>query len=181
MSENMVVQCCSPTLAGLKTGSLFVCPFESVEEQRRTIRLWNRRLRSCGLRMLPLRRRNNKALIYLFRDSHLARDLQQAQARQLLAERGYDCDNPGSCILHLMRRLRDCEDFPHEIGLFLGYPPEDVLGFIQQRECKCIGCWKVYGDEQAAKATFAKYKRCTEFYRTQCDAGRSIERLIVAG
>ena len=29
MSEDIVVRQCAPTLAGLKTGSLFPCPYES--------------------------------------------------------------------------------------------------------------------------------------------------------
>lgn len=45
-----------------------------------------------------------------------------------------------------MRRLQRFEAFPHEIGLFLSYPPEDVRGFIEHKghESKCEGCWKVY-------------------------------------
>ena len=37
-------------------------------------------------------------------------------------------------------------DFPHEIGLLLGYPPEDVIGFIENRGQNplYIGYWKVY-------------------------------------
>lgn len=55
---------------------------------------------------------------------------------------------PGSgalCVSQLVRRLRRQEDFPHEVGLFLSYPPEDVAGFIANnaRRCKCAGLWKV--------------------------------------
>ena len=28
---------------------------------------------------------------------------------------------------------RKIDEFPHDIGLFLGYPPEDVLGFITNK------------------------------------------------
>ncbi len=44
--------------------------------------------------------------------------------------------------------------FPHEIGLFLGYPPEDVCGYIRNKgKCqKCTGHWQVYGDENFALA-----------------------------
>lgn len=35
------------------------------------------------------------------------------------------------CVAELIRRVRHEEDFPHEIGLFLGYPSEDVSGFIK--------------------------------------------------
>ena len=43
-------------------------------------------------------------------------------------------------------------EFPHEVGLFLSYPPEDVKGFIDHRanDFKCAGLWKVYGDEEKA-------------------------------
>ena len=34
MSEELVVRQCAPTLAGIKTGSLFSCPCDSPEELR---------------------------------------------------------------------------------------------------------------------------------------------------
>ena len=81
-----------------------------------------------------------------------------------------------------MSRLMSGADFPHEIGLFWGYPPEDVLGFIknQARGYKYVGCWKVYGDEEKAKKTFERYKKCTNTYCRCYMQGKSIERLTVA-
>lgn len=89
---------------------------------------------------------------------------------------------PAQCIVHLMDRLAAREGFPHEIGLFLGYPPEDVRGFIENNaKCsKCVGAWKVYGDERAAKRLFAKYEKCTNVYVRQHANGNTIERLTVA-
>ena len=116
MSEEQVVRNCAPTLAGLKTGNLFACPYESRED-----------------------------------------------------------------LLDFLRSLKQQEDFPHEIGLFLSYPPEDVKGFLEHRPCKCVGCWKVYENEEAAKKTFAKYKACTRVYCRQLASGIDIERLTVAG
>lgn len=64
----------------------------------------------------------------------------------------------------------------------MGYPPEDVIGFIENKAsgCKTAGCWKVYGDEDAAKKIFKKYKKCTDIYCDKYKKGRSIERLTVA-
>ena len=83
----------------------------------------------------------------------------------------------------MIRRLRQSGEFPHEIGLFLGYPPEDVQGFITQGPdcCKCSGCWKVYGNEDQARKKFAQYKKCTQIYCRLWAAGSSVERLTVAG
>lgn len=183
MSEEMIVRHCSPTLAGLKTGNMFTCTFADAAEMRANIRRWNRLLGKKGLRVLPLRFENDRALVYVYRPSRLSRDLQHGTACRLLQERGYGMETTGRCVLQLMKRLRECGEFPHEIGLFLGYPPEDVCGFIENRAggCKCVGCWKVYGDAEAAEKLFAKYKKCTDVYCAQLAKGKSIERLTVAG
>lgn len=183
MCEELMVRHASPTLAGLKTGSLFRCPFAGERAMQDCVRHWNRRLAPKGLRLLPLRWQDGRALLYLYRPARLARDLQCPEARALLAPRGYCCDDPTRCVGHLMQRLREAEEFPHEIGLFLSYPPEDVRGFIQSPACgyKCVGCWKVYGDPRAAQRTFGQYRRCTACYQAQLARGTALERLAVAG
>lgn len=183
MSEELLVRHCSPTLAGMKTGSLFRCPCEDCATMKQDVRAWNRQWTKKGLRMLPLRFQDQNALIYVYRPARLSKDLQDEQACHLLEERGYHLGIPEQCICHLIHRLESSEEFPHEIGLFLGYPPEDVCGFIQHRatECKCAGCWKVYGDEEAAQKLFEKYKKCTKIYCEQWAQGRPLERLTVAG
>ena len=72
MSEELIVRQCAPTLAGLKTGSLFSYRYPSSEELRESLRRFNRRLRAKGLRMLMLRRREGRALIYVYRPDRLA-------------------------------------------------------------------------------------------------------------
>ena len=183
MSEEMIVRHCSPTLAGMKTGNMFVCAFSSAKEMTENLRKWNRIFGKKGLRVLPLRYKNGHALIYIYRPARLSSDLKHSTAVRLLQERGYGVDTTAQCISHLIRRLNESDDFPHEIGLFLGYPPEDVDGFIENKadSFKLVGCWKVYGDVDSAQKLFAKYKKCTEAYATQLSKGRSIERLAVAG
>ena len=88
---------------------------------------------------------------------------------------------PRRRMQELVRRLNRGKDFPHEIGLFLGYPAEDVSGFIRHgaRCAKCVGTWKVYGDEESARKKFALYQKCTRLY---CEAYRkhnNLDRLLV--
>lgn len=92
-------------------------------------------------------------------------------------------ESPERCVIQLIKRLGESDEFPHEIGLFLGYPPEDVRGFIENGSdgCKCTGYWKVYGDARAAQEMFAKYKKCTDVYCAQHAHGRSLWQLTVAG
>ena len=183
MSEDIITKHCSPTLAGMKTGNMFSCSFADEAEMRDSIRHWNGLLVRKGLRVLPLRFRDNRALVYVYRVSRLSRDLKDGAVCHLLKEMGYETEMPERCIVQLIRKLEECGEFPHEIGLFLGYPPEDVCGFIENRAqgCKLTGCWKVYGNEEKARMTFAKYKKSTDVYTAQFAVGRSVDRLTVAG
>ena len=181
MPEEFIVRHCSPTLAGIKTGSLFSFSYQREVEMKSFVRELNRMLRAKGIRVLPLRYDGTRALIYLYRPSKLKQDLSNQHAAQLLSEQGYPSKAPEGCVTYLMGKLRTCPEFPHEIGLFLGYPPEDVSGFIQNKGscCKCVGYWKVYGDEQAAQKCFSKYRQCTDIYCTQWSNGKSLAQLAV--
>ena len=152
MSEEVIVRLGAPTLAGIKTGSLFTCAYTSRKSVEESLRQLNRCFAPKGLCLLPLRYSEKNVLLYLFRPAELSRDLQNSEA------------------------------FPHEIGLFLSYPPEDVKGFIENRAAnyKLSGLWKVYGDEKKAKELFVKYKKCTDIYCERYEAGCGIAELAVA-
>lgn len=182
MSEELLVRQCAPTLAGIKTGNLFSCDCRDRAALMRQIRELNRRLAPKGLCLLPMRVGGGRALLYLYRPARLRSDLADRNAAALLREAGYDCTSCARCLGGLIRRLRAAAEFPHEIGLFLSYPPEDVRGFMEHHaaDFKCVGTWKVYGDEAAAKRQFAKYRSCTELYCRLWRAGSSVERLAVS-
>ncbi|MGN0707120.1 MAG: DUF3793 family protein [Faecalibacterium sp.] len=183
MSEEWIVRYCSPTLAGLKTGSMFSCAYCCEEELREDIRRLNRRLAPKGVRVIPLQQKNGRALIYFFRPCKLERDLSDRAAAELLRQRGYPEKGAAVCLRQLIQRFDEGGEFPHEVGLFLGYPPEDVRGFIEHKYCgcKCVGNWKVYGDAQKAQEAFSRFDKCTRIYCEQWARGKSIERLTVAG
>ena len=182
MSDKIIVKHCSPTLAGIKTGNLFTYRFKDIKELKSALRRLNQILVKKGVRILPLCYKNNSALIYLYRPAQLLSDLKQELACEILKQYGYDLKAPQRIVINLIKRLNESENFPHEIGLFLGYPPEDVSGFINNKASgyKCCGCWKVYGDEKKAQATFVRYKKCSNVYYRCYIKGKSIERLTVA-
>ena len=182
MSEQQLIEYGSPTLAGLKTGSLFSCLCVDIQRLYQEIRELNCRLKHKGLIILPLKIWNNHALIYLYRPSRLKTDLLSLEAAALLSEYGYCPEHCEKCILKLMERLHEQNTFPHEIGLFLGYPPEDVRGFITNhgKGCKLVGNWEVYGDETAAQKLFERYRKCTRIYKEVYSAGFSLEKLTIS-
>ncbi len=182
MSEEMILKHCAPTLARIKTANLFSCYFNSSEELKETLRKYNNQFVKKGLRILPLSYKEGRALIYIYRPQLLIQDLQHSYARSLLRSLGYSPNSVQLSVVKLISRLKETEGFPHEIGLFLGYPPEDVKGFIERgsRGYKCSGYWKVYSDEVRARKLFEKYRHCTSVYRSKWSEGRSLEKLTVS-
>lgn len=99
-----------------------------------------------------------------------------------LAHCGYTGTAPAACLDVLRRKLAISSDFPHEIGLFLGYPLGDVIGFIENhgQNCLCCGVWKVYTNPEAAAGAFRKFSKCTRVYRRLFFGGqRNVEQLTV--
>ena len=182
MSEEFFVKYGSPTLAGIKTGSLFLCPMDSRESVIRDMADYNRRLLSKGLCMIPINFIRDNVLVYMFRPKRLKKDLENPAARQILKKSGYNDGHYTECLKEIASRIRRNGEFPHEIGLFLSYPPEDVLGFMENHaeNYKCIGSWKVYGDEAEAKRKFAVYNKCTEVYSRLMENGKTLSDLAVA-
>ena len=182
MSEEMIVRYCSPTLAALKSGSLFSCRYTELLVLYRSIERIKKELAVKGICITVLSLRASRALIYVYRPSQLGVDLSQRDARLLLREKMYVSDSIDGLVSELRVRLNVCSPFPHEIGLFLGYPCEDVRGFIENRASgyRTVGAWKVYGDAQEAEKRFYKYKKCTEIYLSWLKMGGEFAKLAVA-
>ncbi len=182
MSDEIIVSHCSPTLAGIKTANIFSAEYESKKSVMAELKNLNSVLSPKGLEAVALSFGKKRALIYIYRPARLARDLSDKNAVRILSANGYKSSAPDECISRLIEKFNEKEEFPHEIGLFLGYPPDDVSGFIENNACnyKLKGLWKVYGDEEKAKILFERYKKCTRLYCEQLKKGKTIKQLTVA-
>lgn len=185
MPEQLLIETCSPTLAGMKPSNLISLPYESLEEAHEDIREMNHIFARKGLRAVLMNYRKGRVLLYLYRAEQLRQLLERSEIRAFLEGYGYDCSDIAHCVAELSKRIRarkSSEEFPHEIGILLGYPLEDVEGFICHKKegCKCVGTWKVYGDVQQAKASFHRFERCTTIYQRAWEKGRTLEELTVA-
>jgi len=202
MLDKYLINCCAPTLASLKSGSLFNCSFSPDRDSvDKVVAEWNDALEGTGIRIRLLRKSEMSALIYVFRSSALQEKLSDPDIKSFLNSLGYDCslrttncDDEGTriiyeCLKQLEHRISNASKskdakFPHEIGVFLDYPLHDVKEFMRNEGCgsKITGTWKVYGDEKAAKLRFEKFRKCTEIYNKLWRTGsKSILQLTVAG
>mgnify|MGYP005781057933 CR=1 FL=1 len=180
--EHYLISYCAPTLASLKTANLFRLPWGQ-EKAGAAEKLGKLRgpMGERGVSMEILNEKDDYVLLYVYRRSFLERDLKQPGVQAFLRQNGYRDLTAKGALERLRERFAAGEGFPHEIGLFLGYPLCDVIGFIENRGqgSKCCGCWKVYGDEQEAKKQFARYDKCSHIYQRLFREGRSLWQLTV--
>lgn len=184
MSEFLLIEHCAPTLARIKTANLFSCSYESIKALLSFLLCRNRELNPKGVYLRLLRTHEGRALIYVFRKDALIRDLQCSEAKGLLRYCGYDTERLEDIdyVLEVLKmRICTAQSFPHEIGFFLGYPADDVVGFIENngKNFKLCGCWKVYGDVDRAERIFHMYRKCRDVYKRVYSLGQTVVRMTV--
>lgn len=182
MSEEKLIKNCAPTLAGIKTANLFNEYFNDKQDVLNDIKKFNLSFKGTDIKMVPIAFKDNRALIYVYRISDLKNDFTNNISKDILARYGYNSEDIYMSIKKLTLRIENLEDFPHEIGLFLGYPPNDVKGFIDNKgkNYKSLGYWKVYDDVGLARKTFKKYELCQQIYLDRLKRGTALSQLIIS-
>ena len=183
MIDKALVLHCSPTLAGLKSANIFNYFFTTKDELYSELEAFRDTLQPKGVSLRILRICGSRALIYVYRRDKVQDELRKPNVFNFLSKYGYETDCIDDCIEKLASRITSQLEFPHEIGLFLSYPLEDVIGFIENKgqNSRCTGCWKVYCNECEARKLFAKFDKCKAVYCDLWSRGlRVIEQLTVA-
>lgn len=179
--ESLLVEYCSPTLASIKAANLFSASYSLQEEVESEIERVNAKMQKKGIRLTILSFSKQRVLIYVYRVGALARILGDNNVKDFLFSYGYCTSDIDSSLDMLKSRFSECRCFPHEIGIFLGYPLVDVKGFIDEKGAnyKFAGIWKVYGSENEAEKYFERIKRCISTYKHLFSNGVSIDKLTV--
>ena len=117
-----------------------------------------------GVRVSLLGWREGRAMLLVWRPRRVRRLLSDAGAHEFLAKNHLP-SRSGALMGELRRRLRayygNRAPFPHEIGFVLGYPIEDVDGFMSDggKGARACGRWKVYGNVDEALRRFKELER----------------------
>ena len=121
-------------------------------------------LRRSGVRVALLGWREGRAMLLVWRPRRIRSLLSDAGAHAFLAKNRLP-SRSGALMGELRRRLRayygNRASFPHEIGFVLGYPIEDVDGFMSDggQGARARGRWKVYGNVDEALRRFKELER----------------------
>ncbi|MDD3368868.1 MAG: DUF3793 family protein [Lachnospiraceae bacterium] len=165
---------CAPLLAGVKMSNLLIiAPKELVQIHRQ--------LRGTGISSVILAADKDKVTLLLYRAEELSAYLQSELIQKFLKSMGYG--NPED-FKYFRKRYEAYlylgGEFPHEMGLFLGYPLENVVGFMENegRNYLYTGYWKVYADVPAKISLFTLYEQALEQVISFLSCGKSIDWIV---
>ena len=173
----------APLLMGLAVGSLLSFQKSRFDDFEALLASYEPCFSCKGISMFRLAEGEEYVLILFYRAPLLMCALRAPRAQEVLCGVGYRVsDSMEDCLDFLRLRMRVRKTLPPEVGLFLGYPPEDVCGFIARRgrDFVCSGYWKVYANEAEARALFEQYSVCTQEFCTQLAKGYPLAELVQA-
>jgi hypothetical protein len=119
-------------------------------------------LSGSGLQVRELADRKNSVLLLFYRPEVLTELMSRKSVAGILGRSGYsDLGNLDGVLGELAKRVSG-NGFPHEIGVFLGYPIKDVVGFMgwTQLSFSCQGPWKIFGDPSESLRLAETHRQC---------------------
>lgn len=171
--ETQLVLQCAPLLAGLKISNLLIIPDDAEGEFRAAID-------NMDISYFVLYKKNNRITILLYKRNGLSNYLTDNKVESFMDKVGYvDKDLDRVLIRFKMRYIiymEENKDFPHEMGILLGYPVEDIEGFICNggKNFLCAGYWKVYENPKEKERLFARFERAKETMIRLISGGASL-------
>ena len=168
--ESQIALQCAPVISGLKTSNLLI-----VNEKNHLMVMQIFRGTEVSCKMLHMS--EDKAYFLIYRAQQLSDYLRQYEVSVMMEVLGY-CETDLHNILQEFSKrystyMKDKSSFPHEMGLLLGYPWEDVIGFIENdgQDFLCVGYWKVYSRMERQQQLFERFD----------EAKASIMRMVLQG
>ena len=180
MQFALVAQC-APFLKGLRAASILSVEEKSVPDLCRILEATD-----ISCRVLPAEK--GRCLVLFYRKGRISMLLSQEAVRRFLEDYGYEDGDtePERAVTRLCRRMEQYKEeigtFPHELGVFLGYPLEDVQAFIRNggRGSLLAGYWKVYHNPERARLTFLAYDKARDSAVNEFLSGKNIREIAAA-
>ena len=110
--------------------------------------------------------------------------IEHPKMRAFFQKEGYERFTLGTILYTFQRRYESYMTaggmFPHEMGLLLGYPLDDVTGFIEQKGKNYLyaGYWKVYADMGEKIRLFQAFEAAKETLIQAVARGIRMEELV---
>lgn len=116
-------------------------------------------INNIGLGYIELREIKSSVILLIYNKKLLSKSIFEENSKNFLMQLGYPDNVDINDWLKVLKDRYDRYHCPHELGIFLGFPIDDVQDFMNCTNKKCLLCgyWKVYNNLNIAKETFNKY------------------------
>ncbi|MDD6233002.1 MAG: DUF3793 family protein [Frisingicoccus sp.] len=172
--EVKIANQCAPVLAGIKPSNMLVLENKHIHDVVRV-------LEGTGLSWRCLYAGEEKNIWLLYRKEAMEEIVSGKEQMLFLKEWGYEEDTLERMLMKFSQRFRHYRKdknlpFPHEMGVFLGYPMADVKGFIKYEGKNYLYCgyWKVYENVEERKELFRTYEEIRKVFVEEARKGKNL-------
>ena len=179
--ENFLVYNTSWVIAGIKPAVTIA--FKKKDEK--IYDNWNKYgkkfIKDINLKYVELRENDDSIILMIYDEKVLERELNKEEQIDFLINLGYSEEVEINEYVKTLKERYEKYHCPHELGLFLGIPFEDVKDFMECTTKKCLLCgyWKVYNNSEEAKIIFNQYDKVKDYTIKNMLEGNS-SRIIVS-
>ena len=141
------------------------------------------KLHNTNISLIILCTCKKRHLVMVYRAKELEEHLRSKEVSDYLREFGYRRDDFVSNLIRLHQRMNGfynkMKEFPHEVGVFLGYPICDIKGFLENKGERYLhsGYWKIYGNLEETRKKFLSYDEAREIAIDEFLSGRELESI----
>lgn len=178
--ENFIVYKTSWVIAGIKPA--VTIGFKKKDEK--IYENWNLYgkdfLLDINLKYIELRENDDSIILMIYDEEVLKRELDKKEQIDFLINLGYPNQIEVDRYVKTLKERYEKYHCPHELGLFLGIPFEDVKDFMECTTKKCLLCgyWKVYNNSDEAKMIFSQYDEVKYYTMKNMLKGNSSRILV---
>lgn len=176
LSHTFIYQC-APVLAGLKVSNLLIVKKSYAIQAQNMIN-------ECGLAAFVLYISEQKITFLVYNSEKLSAYINSSECAEFMKLNGHSDLSIKAVLYEISIRyrlhMRMLGNFPHELGIILGYPIEDVVGYIEHEGNDYLynGYWKVYSNVEETKDRFKKFDEATEYMLRMMLNGEDLSTLV---
>ncbi|AGB40464.1 hypothetical protein Halha_0489 [Halobacteroides halobius DSM 5150] len=120
---------------------------------------------------------NGRQKVLFYHTHALEEQLQNKNILKFLKNIGYPKQYSLNKYLERLKKRLQGAEFPHEIGVFFGYPLKDVLGFMGYADLEVThrGEWKYYGNKKVSLLKQKEFDRAREKFNARLNKIELVE------
>ncbi len=178
--EITIANHCAPVLCGIKSSNM-ICV------NRHEANSICKVCRETNLSTTCLFENCQKSVLLLYNRLMMEQTMNEFKNKEFLENQGYETLEVIDVLHEVSKRFTSYKqneaEFPHELGILLGYPVWDVIGFIENKGENCLytGYWKVYYELSKAIVTFHQYDNARKKVLNKIKQGNTLASILAGG